>query len=165
MDDSMTRRRLGIPAEWADAFQEQVDMIDWGVDNNEWAINSVVFSDSGPNIGGKLKYAAFMYRKHADSGRSSFMVMDVGSDFRLQADTLIWRGSLSVAGGIFSADRDRIRHMDRSLQQADLDLVMDFFSIVAFKKFADALGMDVTLPTLPALPAVLPPTAGPVAVA
>jgi hypothetical protein len=29
---------------------------------------------------------------------------------------------------------------------------------VAFKKFADALGMDVTLPTLPALPAVLPPT-------
>jgi hypothetical protein len=36
---------------------------------------------------------------------------------------------------------------------------------VAFKKFADALGMDVTLPTLPALPAVLPPTAGPVAVA
>jgi hypothetical protein len=35
---------------------------------------------------------------------------------------------------------------------------------VAFKKFADALGMDVTLPTLPALPAVLPPTP-PVAVA
>jgi hypothetical protein len=26
--------------------------------------------------------------------------------------------------------QDRIRHMDRSLQQADLDLVMDFFSIV-----------------------------------
>jgi hypothetical protein len=26
-----------------------------------------------------------MYRKHADSGRSSFMVMHVGSDFRLQA--------------------------------------------------------------------------------
>jgi hypothetical protein len=28
----VTRRRLGIPAEWADAFQEQIDMIDWGVD-------------------------------------------------------------------------------------------------------------------------------------
>jgi hypothetical protein len=26
--------------------------------------------------------------------------------------------------------QDRIRHMDRSLQQADLDFVMDFFSIV-----------------------------------
>jgi hypothetical protein len=26
-----------------------------------------------------------MYRKHADTGRSSFMVMDVASDFRLQA--------------------------------------------------------------------------------
>jgi hypothetical protein len=33
VDDSVTRRRLGIPAEWADAFQEQIDMIDWGVDN------------------------------------------------------------------------------------------------------------------------------------
>jgi hypothetical protein len=69
-------------------------------------------------------------------GTSSFMVMDVASDFRLQAvrtqdtttttllllllrerltdwwwwrwqDTLIWRGSMSLAGGIFSADRVR----------------------------------------------------------
>jgi hypothetical protein len=32
-----------------------------------------------------VRVQAFMYRKHADSGRSSFMVMDVGSDFRLQA--------------------------------------------------------------------------------
>jgi hypothetical protein len=46
-----------------------------------------------------------MYRKHADDGTSSFMVMDVASDFRLQADTLVWRGSMSLAGGIFSADR------------------------------------------------------------
>jgi hypothetical protein len=31
--------------------------------------------------------------------------------------------------------QDRIRHMDRSLQQADLDLVMDFFSIVSIKPY------------------------------
>jgi hypothetical protein len=33
--DSVTRRRLGLPAEWADAFQEQIDMIDWGIDNEQ----------------------------------------------------------------------------------------------------------------------------------
>jgi hypothetical protein len=38
-----------------------------------------------PCVVWRVRVQAFMYRKHADTGRSSFMVMDVASDFRLQA--------------------------------------------------------------------------------
>jgi hypothetical protein len=36
MNDSVTKHRLGLPAEWVDAFQEQINMIDWGLDNETY---------------------------------------------------------------------------------------------------------------------------------
>jgi hypothetical protein len=44
--------------------------------------------------------------------------------------------------------QDRIRHMDRSLQQADLDFVMDFFNIVRTHPLLASSALDWARPVV-----------------
>ena len=115
------------------------------MDEQTWTAYQSVFS-VGQN--GECKFVTILAHRNETSNKIDFLLSDMKATFKLAPDVLVIQDSKSVLGGIYSDSKIRLQEMPRSLTNDDLKAVFDFFYIVAFKNFADLLGIKVELPPL-----------------
>lgn len=115
------------------------------MDEQTWSAYHIVFSQG---TGGECKFVSILAHHNSTSNKIDFLLSDMKASFKLAPDVLVIQVSRSIAGGIYSDSKIKLQEMPKSITQDDLKAVFDFFYIVAFKNFADLLGIKVDLPTL-----------------
>jgi len=67
-------------------------------------------------------------------------------DIELAPDTMVIKKTFMLLGGIWSDDKEVYEKRDRNLTTEDIDAVMNFFTILAFKGMGDTFGIKFDFP-------------------
>lgn len=149
--DTFIAHALGmynVPSEYHKQATYALQMVKYA-DEQDWMKWDMMFNTGK---GGDVKYVCITGNREVGSdGKSkyNFLVANVGATFELAPNLIIIEKSASYAGGIFQKTKDIIKKVPRSVTQADVEGVLDFFLVCAVKRFADELGIKVTNPKMP----------------
>jgi hypothetical protein len=130
--------RLRVPEDRVQDIRSVLSEVEYS-DSSFWSTANILFS-----IGhqGNCKFASILYNRR-DDGKYDFIVNDIDATFQLSPDVLIISKKLSVLGGLWQDEKEEVQKVPKSLTQDDIDTVMSFFNIIAFKGFMKRLGVDV----------------------
>lgn len=115
------------------------------MDEETWSAYHMLFSMGS---GGDCKFVTILAHHNGTSGKIDMLLSDMQASFKLAPDVMVIQESKSVLGGIYSDSKIRLKELPRGVTEDDMKAVFDFFYIVAFKNFADLVGLKVDLPTL-----------------
>jgi hypothetical protein len=135
--------RLKVPTQNQEDLKMTLEEIKF-TDSSVWSAFDTLFSI---DTQGSVKFASILSSRN-DSGSYDFVYTDIKGDFKLAPDVLVVRKSLSVLGGIWSDSKDEYQKVPRSLNPEDVQIVVQFFQIVAFKGFAEQFGFKLDFPKL-----------------
>lgn len=90
-----------------------------------------------------------MARHDQANKKCDFLLGDIQATFKLAPDVFIIRKAKSYLGGMWSSSSDVLKEVPRGLTEEDLQMVFDFFEVVAFKRFADIMGLNPPMPPSP----------------
>jgi hypothetical protein len=135
---------LKIPADKNVDFKNTVEEIAW-TDSSIWNLFNVVFDK---DKGGNCKYISLLAKRDETTDKYYFIIANIDSTFSLAPDVLIINNQKSSLGGLFSSNKDVQKNVPRSITQEDVQTVINFFFVCAFKTFSDALGLKVTPPSM-----------------
>jgi len=137
-------KRIKVPAE----RQEDLKMVleeAMFADSNVWTAFNTLFS---VDTIGTTKFASVLVGRNDANDTYDVIFSDIKADFKLAPDTMVVSKKLSVLGGIWEDDKDEFIKVPKSLEPEDIQTVLSFFQIIAFKNFADQLGIDVSFPKI-----------------
>ena len=135
--------RIKVPADRQQDLKMSLEEIKWA-DSTVWSAFDTLFSI---DTQGNVKFASILASKN-DAGNYDFVYTDIKADFKLAPDVLVVKKSLSVLGGIWSDSHDEYQKVPRTLNPEDVQTVIQFFQIVAFKGFAEQFGFKLDFPKL-----------------
>jgi hypothetical protein len=129
-----------------DARKEEVkDILEQSqyVESNLWSAYDTVFS---VGTGGDVKYVSLMITRDDEKGVYHCVCSDVQATFKLAPDVMIINKKLSIIGGLWEEDNWIEKEIPKGYTQEDMETVINFFSVVAFKAMANQFGIDFGLP-------------------
>jgi len=135
-------KRIKVPEE----RQEDLKMVleeSMFAQSNVWTAFNTLFS---VDTIGNTKFCSVLVGRNDDTDTYDVVFTDIKADFKLAPDTMVVNKKLSVAGGIWEDEKDEYVKVPKSLTPDDIQAVLSFFQIVAFKSFADQFGIKVTFP-------------------
>jgi hypothetical protein len=141
---SHIEKRLKVPAERQDDLGMALEESKW-TESNIWTCFNTLFS---VDQGGNTKFSSIIVGRNDEKGTYDFIFSDIKADFKLAPDVMIVSKKLSVLGGIWSDSKDEIVKVPKYLNPQDIQTVMNFFQIIAFKGFAEQFGVKLELPSL-----------------
>lgn len=122
-----------VPEKHKEAINAIMEEIEF-VQESQWNNFKTAF-DIGAN--GEAKFISiYAYQRESVY---DVILLDFQGTFRLAPDTMFVKKELVVLG-LWKQERDVFEKKDRSLTQADLDEVMNFFSLLSYKKLAEGIG-------------------------
>lgn len=133
--------RIKVPSDRQEDLKMSLEEIKWA-DSTVWSAFDTLFSI---DTQGNVKFASILAARN-DAGNYDFVYTDIKADFKLAPDVLVVKKSLSVLGGIWSDSKDEYQKVPRSLNPEDVQTVVQFFQIVAFKGFAEQFGFKLDFP-------------------
>jgi hypothetical protein len=136
--------RIKVPEERQEDLKMVLEECKWA-DSNVWSAFNTVFSI---DKGGNTKFTSIIVNRNDEKNTYDFVFSDIKADFVLAPDVLVVKKSLSVLGGIWSDDKDEMVKVPKSLNPEDIQAVMSFFQIVAFKGFAEQFGIKLDFPKM-----------------
>ena len=134
--DHLTRR-IKVPADRQGDLAMVLEETKW-TESNVWTAFDTLFSIDN---GGNTKFASILVSRNEVKDTYDFVFTDVKADFKLAPDTLVVHKKLSVLGGIWQDDKDEMVKVPKSITPEDVNTVLQFFQIVAFKGFAEHFGI------------------------
>ncbi len=135
------KARLKVPNYRTEDIKEMLEQIQF-TDNNVWsAFDLLFFIDTQGNV----KYASIL-ASFNESGNYDFIYCDIKAEFKLAPDVLVVRKYLSVLGGVWEDSNNYIKRIPTTLNEEDVQIVVQFFHIVAFKGFAEQFGFKLEFP-------------------
>jgi hypothetical protein len=135
--------RLKVPNDRKEDLKMSLEEVKF-TDSSVWSAFDTLFSI---DTQGNVKFASILASRN-DSGRYDFVYSDIKAEFKLAPDVLVVRKSLSVLGGIWADSKDEYQKVPRSLSPEDVQIVVQFFQIVAFKGFAEQFGFKLEFPKM-----------------
>jgi hypothetical protein len=137
-------KKIAVPEKYKSSLTMIIEECRWA-DSNVWNAFETMFDI---NNGGDIKFASIVVAFNDKKNTYDFLINDVQADFKLAPDVLVVSKKLSVLGGIWEDSKDEYVKVPKSLSTDDAKMVMQFFSIVAFKGFLEQFGMDVPFPKI-----------------
>jgi len=134
---SHLNERMKIPAERQKDFQDVLQEVQW-FDQNTWVMWKVAFD---MNKKGQAKYVCVLSRHRPDDKKYDFLIADIEQSFQFAPDLFIMKQSKSILGGIWSSEKVKFKYVPHAASQQDIQFVFDYFTLVAFKRFAQFLNM------------------------
>jgi len=131
------QERLQIPPERQTDFKDVLEELQW-FDDNTWVMWKVAFD---MNHQGKAKYVCLLSRHRAAEQKYDFLIADIEQTFAFAPDLFIMREQKSVLGGIWSSDKVKFKYVPHPASQNDIEFVFDYFTLIAFKRFAQILNL------------------------
>jgi hypothetical protein len=135
--------RIKVPSDRQEDLKMSLEEIKWA-DSTIWSAFDTLFSI---DTQGNVKYASILASRN-DQGNYDFVYTDVKAEFKLSPDILVIKKSLSVLGGIWQDEKTEHQKVPKSLNPEDVQTVIQFFQIVAFKGFAEQFGFKIEFPKL-----------------
>ena len=136
--------RIKVPAERQGDLAMVLEESKW-TESNVWTAFDTLFSIDN---GGNTKFASILVSRNDVKDTYDFVFTDVKADFKLSPDTLVVHKKLSVLGGIWEDEKDEITKVPKSITPEDVNTVLQFFQIVAFKGFAEQFGIKLEFPKM-----------------
>lgn len=115
------------------------------MDEQTWTTYKMVFNTKD---GGDCKFVAILANRNSAAQKINMLITDVKAGFQLAPNTMVIREARSYVGGIYSSDITKYQDVDRSVTEDELAAIFNFFTVVAFKNFGDAVGITANLPPL-----------------
>jgi hypothetical protein len=112
-------------------------------DSNVWTAFNTLFSVDN---GGNTKFCSILVARNDETDKYDFVFTDMKADFKLAPDILVVSKKLSVLGGIWQDSKDEQVRVPKNITAEDIQTVMQFFQIVAFKGFAEQFGIKLEFP-------------------
>lgn len=137
-------RRVKVPEERKEDLKMVLEESKWA-DSNVWTAFNTLFSK---DAGGTTKFASIIISKDPNEDKYHVIFSDIKAEFALAPDVLVVNKKLSVLGGIWEDEKDEYVSVPKSLEPEDVQMVIQFFQIVAFKGFADQFGIKLDFPKL-----------------
>jgi hypothetical protein len=134
--------RIKVPAERTADLKMVLEECKW-VESNIWTAYNTLFSI---NQGGDTKFASILIARNDANDTYDFFYNDIKAEFNLAPNTLVVSKKLSVLGGIWEDSKDEYIKVPKTLTTEDISTVLQFFQIVAFKGFAEQLGIKLEFP-------------------
>lgn len=139
---SHIQKRLKVPEERQEDLSLVLEETRFA-EKNAWnAFNTLYSIDDG----GNTKFCSILVAKNDEKNTYDFMFTDIKADFKLAPDVLVVNKKLSVLGGIWEDEKDERISVPKSITAEDVQMVMNFFYMVAFQGFAQQLGIKIEVP-------------------
>jgi hypothetical protein len=135
-------KRLKVPEERQEDLKMVLEESMW-VQSNVWTAFNTLFA---VDTIGNTKFCSILIGKNEEKDTYDVVFTDIKADFKLAADTMVINKKLSVLGGIWEDEKDEYVKVPKSLTPDDIQSVLSFFQIVAWKSFADQFGIKVSFP-------------------
>jgi len=138
----LLEKRIKVPEE----RQEDLKFVLEGAmfaESNVWTAFNTLFSI---DTIGTTKFASVLIGRDDEKNTYDVIFTDIKADFKLAPDLMIINKKLSVLGGIWEDEKDEQVRVPKSLNPEDIQTVLSFFQIVAWKNFADQFGLKVDFP-------------------
>jgi len=123
------------------------------IDSTTWVAYQLQFA---LNSGGTCKSVTILAHHDSTAGKTDYFVADVQASFTLAPDLFVISESHSYFGGLFGSSSEKIVTRPRGITLADTQALYDFFEIVAFKRFAEMIGVPTMAMYLPGNVTTLP---------
>jgi hypothetical protein len=123
------------------------------IDSTTWVAYQLQFAI---NSGGTCKSVTILAHHDSTAGKTDYFVADVQASFTLAPDLFVISESHSSFGGLFSSSSEKIVYRPRGITLDDTQALYDFFEIVAFKRFAEMIGVPTMAMYLPSNVTTLP---------
>ena len=114
-------------------------------DSSVWSAYNNVFSVDN---GGNTKFVSILCARNETKGTYDFVFSDVKAEFKLAPDVMIINKKLSVLGGIWADEKDIQQRVPKNITQEDIQTVISFFNVIAFKTLADQFGIKLDFPKI-----------------
>jgi len=137
-------KRIKVPEERKEDLEMALEEIQWGSSSVWTAFNTLFSIDTT----GETKFCSILTSKNEEKGTYDFVFTDIKASFKLAPDVMVISKKLSVLGGIWEDDKDEQIKVPKSLTPEDIQTVLSFFQIIAFKGFADQFGIKVDFPKM-----------------
>lgn len=72
--------------------------------------------------------------------RMSIYEVSIANTFQIAPDLLILRNSKSSWGGLFTSESEKIEEIPHAMTPVDLQQLLDYFDLIAFKRFMALFG-------------------------
>jgi len=141
-------KRLKVPKERQNDLKDVLEETKW-VDNNTWMAFNTIYS---VNVGGQTKFCSILIgktegKKGKNQDTYDALISDVEATFQLAPNVLVIEKNLSILGGLWADTSIEYKDMPRSITHEDVKAVLEFFTVVAFKGFADQFGISYKMPS------------------
>jgi len=134
--------RIKVPEE----RQEDLKMVleeSMFAQSNVWTAFNTLFSI---DTIGNTKFCSVLIGRNDDTDTYDVVFTDIKADFKLEPDTMVVTKKLSVLGGIWADEKDEYIKVPKALTPDDIQTVLSFFQIIAWKSFADQFKIKVSFP-------------------
>lgn len=130
-----------IPSEYTDIVNNFIEGIEY-VDGDAWNSFDFLFDNKVPTDD-STTYATCLGTHNQGPDTYDFFTISNKINFKLAPNIMIMEDSLSVAGGIYSHQKERIVYLPREITKEDIKLIMTFFQGVSFKALGKLFGMKL----------------------
>ena len=139
-------KRLKVPEGRQEDLEGALEVARFS-DRQMWSAFNTLFN---VDEGGSVKFASIIVNRNEKNGKDvyDFVFTDLKSTFTMAPDVTVVNKKLIVLGGIWSDNEIVLEKHPKSFTPDDIETVMSFFQIVAFKCFANHFGVKMEFPTL-----------------
>ena len=134
------RAEIDLPAQYQAEFDEIMQVTLFST-SNVWVVFNVIFS---VKEGGNCKFVCVMASHDQENKKTDWLLANVGATFELAPDLMVVQTSHSYAWGAFSESEEKIVTKPASITMKELQVVFEFFEVVAFERFAEILHISST---------------------
>jgi hypothetical protein len=138
---NLISNRLNVPEDKRQDIENIILESDW-MENNMWSNFNLLFS---LGTGGKVKYASIFSHKD-NNHKFHFIISEIHAEFELADDIIVMTRKISILGGLFDYNSDKVIRIPEKLKPEDLQIVSQFFDLVVFKHVASQFGIQLELP-------------------
>lgn len=131
-----------LPVEKFEDFLETMMQADYS-DATAWTGFEVTYNQDSVN-NNLVSYGNLQFHrretKEGETGKIDVLMAFTIADFQLAPNVMVFTETKSVAGGIYSRQRDIYKEVPRSLTRDELEVITTFFQMLGLKSLCQLLG-------------------------
>lgn len=132
------KAEIALPAEYETQFDEIMQVTLFST-SNVWVVFNLVFSIKQ---GADCKFVCVMASHDVSNQKTDWLIANVGASFELAPDLLVVQTRKSYLWGAWSDSKETIVLKPAAITEKQLEVVFEFFEVVAFQRFAEILHIN-----------------------
>jgi hypothetical protein len=138
------QKKIKIPQEKQEGFNLMMEEALFS-ETMAWSGFNTMFS---VDKGGQIRYSNILISQDVERNTYDLFLIDVNAEFKLAPDVFVISKMFTTLGGLYNNVKEEMLTVPKSLTQEDIETVMNFFQIIAYKTLAGHFGVKLQFPKL-----------------